>query len=74
MPVLATRWRSVPDLLPENYPGLVDIQAPDEIAAALFHLALRDDTELFRRTFLENYTIEKFLEKLSRAIKSAEAP
>jgi glycosyltransferase involved in cell wall biosynthesis len=74
MPVLASRWRSVPDLLPENYPGLVEIQAPDEIAAALFHLALRDDTELFRRTFLENYTIEKFLEKLSTAIKSAEAP
>lgn len=70
MPVLATRWRSVPDLFPENYPGLVDIQAPEQIAAALLQLALRDDSAFFRQTFLENYTIEKFLEKLSAAIKS----
>jgi glycosyltransferase involved in cell wall biosynthesis len=70
MPILATRWRSVPDLFPENYPGLVNIQAPDEIAAALFHLALRDDSEAFRRTFVDNYSVERFLEKLAAAIKS----
>jgi glycosyltransferase involved in cell wall biosynthesis len=72
MPILATRWRSVPDLFPENYPGLVNIQAPDEIASALFHLALRDDADEFRRAFVENYTVERFLEKLAAAIKSIE--
>jgi glycosyltransferase involved in cell wall biosynthesis len=70
VPVVATRWRSVPDLFPANYPGLVQIQSPDEIAAALFHLALRDDSDEFRRTFLENYTVEKFLANTAAAIKS----
>ncbi|HEY6227072.1 MAG TPA: hypothetical protein VI282_08125, partial [Verrucomicrobiae bacterium] len=50
--------------------GLVDIQAADEIAAALFHLALRDDSDEFRRTFLEKYTVEQFLQNLGAAIKS----
>jgi glycosyltransferase involved in cell wall biosynthesis len=68
--ILATHWRSVPDLFPENYPGLVDIQAPDQIAAALFQLALRDDSDEFRGAFLEKYTVEKFLSKLADAIRS----
>jgi glycosyltransferase involved in cell wall biosynthesis len=72
MPVLATRWRSLPDLFPENYPGLVKIQSPDEIAAALFQLAIRDDSDDFRRTFLQKYTLEGFLQKLAGALKSAE--
>lgn len=72
LPILATKWRSVPDLFPANYPGLVEIQSPDEISAALFHLALRDDSEIFRRTFLENYTIEKFLGNMIAALKAAE--
>jgi glycosyltransferase involved in cell wall biosynthesis len=66
-PVLATKWRSTPDLFPENYPGLVDIQSPDQIASALFLLAARDDADEFRRRYLENYTDEKFLENLSKA-------
>jgi glycosyltransferase involved in cell wall biosynthesis len=73
MPILTTRWRSLPDLLPPNYPGLVDIQSPDQISEALFHLALRDDTEEFRRTFLNNYTAEKFLANIAAAIRSVES-
>jgi glycosyltransferase involved in cell wall biosynthesis len=70
MPILATRWRSVPDLFPDNYPGLVDIQVPDQIAGALFQLALRDDSDEFRRAFLEKYTAERFLGNLAAAIRS----
>lgn len=68
LPVVATRWRSVPDLLPPNYPGLVDIQSPDQIASALFELATRDDTEELRARFLTNYTVEKFVEAISNAL------
>lgn len=70
LPIVATRWRSVPDFFPPNYPGLVDIQSPDQIAGALLDLATRDDSEGFRAKFLENYTVEKFLERMAAAIKS----
>jgi glycosyltransferase involved in cell wall biosynthesis len=73
LPVISTRWRSVPDLFPSNYPGLVDIQSPDQIASALFELATRDDTAEFRARFLQNYTLEKFLHSITTALKSVSA-
>ncbi len=26
LPIVTTRWRSIPEMLPENYPGLIDPQ------------------------------------------------
>jgi glycosyltransferase involved in cell wall biosynthesis len=69
IPVVSTRWRSVPDLFPANYPGLVDIQSPDQIASALLDLATTDDTDQFRNRFLNNYTLEKFLQNITTALK-----
>ena len=28
LPVITTRWRSIPELLPQDYPGFVDIRSP----------------------------------------------
>lgn len=69
VPVIATRWRSIPDLLPENYPGLVDVKSPDQIANALVTIAERDDTTDFRARFLEKYSVEKFLNALAEAFR-----
>jgi glycosyltransferase involved in cell wall biosynthesis len=38
LPIVTTRWRSLPEMLPPNYPGLVDSQSPEQIAAALILL------------------------------------
>ena len=38
LPIVTTRWRSLPEMLPLNYPGLVDSQSPEQIAAALIRL------------------------------------
>jgi hypothetical protein len=62
----------VPDLFPRKYAGLVDIQAPDQIAAALLELATHDDADEFRQRFLDNYTVEKFLASMSAAFNSLE--
>ena len=35
LPIVATRWRILPELFPEGYEGLVDIQSPDQIADRL---------------------------------------
>jgi glycosyltransferase involved in cell wall biosynthesis len=67
LPVITTRWRAVPELLPKDYPGIVDIKSPDQIATALLNLATRDDAEAFRKRFVGSYTIEAHVEALAKA-------
>ena len=67
LPVITTKWRAVPELLPENYPGVVESKSPAQIATALHELATRDDAEPFRKRFVQNYTLEKHVEALAKA-------
>ena len=43
LPIIATRWRILPELFPENYEGLVDVQSPDQIADRLERFFGRTD-------------------------------
>jgi glycosyltransferase involved in cell wall biosynthesis len=70
--VVASRWRSIPELLPPNYPGLVDIRAPEQIARALLALLGRDAAEELRALFVQNFTLEQHLVGLAEAFHSAE--
>ena len=72
LPILTTYWRSIPELFPGNYPGLVRIQSPEEIAAGLIELALAESGEGFRDLFLRNFTLERHLSDLAEAFVSAE--
>ena len=74
LPILTTRWRSLPELFPSNYPGLVDIHAPDQVAEATVRLASTETGEDFRGLFLRNYTLERHLTALTEAFKSVEQP
>jgi hypothetical protein len=38
LPIVTTRWRSIPELLPSGYPGLVAIRSPAQIADHLLQL------------------------------------
>ena len=69
LPIVTTRWRSIPEMLPENYPGLVDVRAPAQVADALIRLALRDDAVELREIFLRQFTLEKHLAGMAAAIK-----
>jgi glycosyltransferase involved in cell wall biosynthesis len=73
LPILTTRWRSIPELFPLNYPGLVHIAAPSEVAAGLIQLALGESGEGFREIFLQNFTLERHLAGLAEAFTSSEA-
>jgi glycosyltransferase involved in cell wall biosynthesis len=72
LPIVTTRWRSLPEMLPQNYPGLVDSQAPEQITAALLRLMNERSGETARENFLGRFTIECHLENLARAIHSLE--
>jgi glycosyltransferase involved in cell wall biosynthesis len=72
LPIVTTRWRSLPEMLPENYPGLVATQSPEEIAGALLTLARQETGEQLRENFLAQFTLKLHLAKLGEAIRSVE--
>lgn len=74
LPVLTTRWRSLPELFPPNYPGLVNVRSPDQIADRLLVLMSVKTGEGFRDMFLSNYTLERHLSGLAKAFARAERP
>ena len=52
LPIVTTRWRSLPEMLPPDYPGLVNGQDPDEIAAAILQVLAEQSGVRVRAAFL----------------------
>ena len=72
LPIVTTRWRSLPEMLPPNYPGLVSGQEPGEIAAALLRVLGDESGEAARQHFVDNFTLERHLTTLAAALRSVE--
>jgi glycosyltransferase involved in cell wall biosynthesis len=72
LPIVTTRWRSVPEMLPPDYPGIVDPKSPGQIADLLRRLAVTDFAAPLRETFLRRFTIEQHLAGMAEAIRSVE--
>lgn len=72
MPIVTTRWRSLPEMFPAGYPGLVDGQEPDKIAQALLRLVGTGIGEELRENFLRRYTLERHLANLAGAMLDLE--
>ncbi len=74
LPILTTRWRSIPELFPADYRGLVDTKSPEQIAEALIALLEDQSGTDFRELFLRNFTLERYLAGLAEAFHRAENP
>jgi glycosyltransferase involved in cell wall biosynthesis len=74
LPVVTSRWRSVPELLPADYEGLVDPHSPGQIADALGLLMLTHTGEKARERFEEKYRLDRHLSQLAAAIHSLDQP
>jgi glycosyltransferase involved in cell wall biosynthesis len=72
LPVVTTRWRSIPEMLPENYPGLVDPKSPGQIADALRLVAAADLTGGLRELFLRRFTLQQHLAGMAAAIRQVD--
>ncbi len=72
LPVITTRWRSIPEILPPDYPGFVDPKSPAQIAEVLQRLVRMDLAESLREIFLSRFTLEHHLVNLAEAIHSVE--
>jgi len=73
LPVVTTRWRSLPELFPPGYAGLVDVRSPEQVADGLVE-ALTEEGEILRGLFLKHFTLESYLSSLANAFHSLEQP
>src|ERR1035438_1675041 len=73
LPILTTRWRSLPELFPAGYPGLVNIRSPEQVADVMLSLMTSESGEGFRDIFLRTFTLERHLQGLAEAFLYSEA-
>jgi len=74
LPIVTTRWRSLPEILPSDYPCLVDTRSPEQIADALLRLVTSGVGDRLREIFLRNFTLESYLTGLATAFRSVDSP
>ena len=74
LPIVTTRWRSIPEMFPPGYSGLVADQSTGPIADALLALMTVETGEGFRDIFLRRFTLERYLSGLAEALTQVEAP
>lgn len=74
LPVVTTRWRSLPEMLPTGYAGLVAIRSPLNVGQALLDLMAHESGEALRQIFLNRFTLEKHLAALAEAVTSVQRP
>jgi glycosyltransferase involved in cell wall biosynthesis len=72
LPVVTTRWRSLPEYFREGYPGLVNVRDVAALAEALERVAELDGREL-RAGFMGRFELEPHLEAMARALRSVSA-
>lgn len=68
LPVVTTRWRSLPDLFPAGYPGLVAPHAPGEVADVIERWVLGESGPDLRPWYAAHYTAAQCLDRLRRAL------
>jgi len=70
MEIVATRWRNIPELLPQGYPGLVPTQSPQEVVDALDRSLTANTGPALRRRFQERFTIAKHVASVVEALET----
>jgi glycosyltransferase involved in cell wall biosynthesis len=68
LPILTTRWRSIPEWFPANYSGLVDIRSPEQVANVMLTLLASEPGDGLRENFLRNFTVEQYLNGMAEAL------
>jgi glycosyltransferase involved in cell wall biosynthesis len=72
VPVVTSRWRSLPELLPADYNGLVNPKSPDQIADAIARIMVTQDGGRVRQIFVRNYRLDRHLDNLAAALHTVE--
>jgi glycosyltransferase involved in cell wall biosynthesis len=70
LPIIATHWRAIPEILPAGYEGIVDPRSPDQIARAITALLQRDYDPRLRIHFVERFTDQQFAARMKVALQT----
>jgi glycosyltransferase involved in cell wall biosynthesis len=68
LPVIATRWKTLPEILPAGYPGLVDCRSPRAIADRLEQCLLEPPEDRLREHFERHFTMEQVMPQIRREL------
>lgn len=69
LPIVTTRWRAVPEILPEDYPGVVEPRDIPALASAMILVLGGHFSHCLRERYLEKYTVERHLDCLGNALR-----
>lgn len=72
LPIVTTRWRSLPEMLPPDYPGLVANQDPDTLAATILKVLAAKSGVHAREHFTIRFTLTNHLAALAAALRCVE--
>jgi glycosyltransferase involved in cell wall biosynthesis len=72
LPIVTTRWRCLPEMLPADYPGLAEDQDPGQLAAALLRILAAESGLRLRRAFLDRFELQPHLTALAAALRTVE--
>jgi glycosyltransferase involved in cell wall biosynthesis len=74
LPSIVSRWRTIPELMPSNHPGLIPPRQPAIIATTLVALLAQPFGESLREHFLQHFALEQYLAALATALHSVAQP
>ena len=69
LPIVTTRWRAIPDLLPDDHRGFVESDDPADLAATIAAAVAHPPERKHRAYFLEHYTAEHFGRNIAQALR-----
>jgi glycosyltransferase involved in cell wall biosynthesis len=72
LPIVTTRWRAIPDLFEADYPGLVDVRSPMQIAEKFERFLSEYPATNFREKFRSRFTEEHYIKNLKTALETVE--
>ena len=72
LPIIASNWRSIPELMPRGYRSLIPPRDPEQIARAILDWLQCESVGPLREHFLCRFTLERHLTNLAEALHSVE--
>jgi glycosyltransferase involved in cell wall biosynthesis len=71
LPIVTTRWRAIPEILPVDYPGIVDPHDVEALATRMLTLFDQDLAPKLRNRYLEQFTVKRHLDVLAEALRTS---
>ncbi|MCU0770542.1 MAG: glycosyltransferase family 4 protein [Verrucomicrobia bacterium] len=74
LPIVTTRTGALPEVMSDDYPGLVAVGDSAQVADSLLRFLTEEPFATLRERFQLHFTMERHLERLASALQLLEAP